>query len=407
MNPHAATSGRVADPAADASAERRCGNCGAALQGLHCHACGQPARSLVRHFRSVVGDFVDTVFNVDGRLLRTLGPLLLRPGFLSLEYLAGRRVRYVSPVRLFVFISLLAFLAGRLNIEPEVAGTAVDPPAATADFSQAASVDAVLAQRERALREFDARRFALDAPGVAVGLAGARAAIEQVAQARIDALRTAGGADTAAATDANGVATAAPVAGRPRDTPLEIRLGQGVWHPRDNPLQLAWLPEAANAQLNLWLQRGVDNLLELRGDRSARQRLGEYVLELLPQTLFVLLPVFALLLKLAYAFRRRLYMEHLIVALHSHAFLSLAVLLLALLGLLHAALAPGLARDGTSALSIALAAWMPLYLLLMQKRVYREGWGSTLLKYALLGTAYTALIGAGVVVTLLIGLVAM
>ncbi len=390
-------------PDTEASPARRCGNCGAALQGLHCHACGQPARGLVRHFRSVLGDFVDTVFNVDGRLLRTLGPLLLRPGFLSLEYLAGRRVRYVSPVRLFVFISLLAFLAGRLNIEPEAA-VAVPPGSAAAggDFSQARTVSEVLALRDRALSEFGAHRgFATDAPGVSLGLAGARAAIEEAAQARLDALRVAD-----SATPADPTATPPPAAAR-RDTPLEIRLGEGVWHPQRNPLRLAWLPEAANLRLNAWLQRGVDNLMQLRGDRSARQRLGEYLLELLPQTLFVLLPVFALLLKLAYAFRRRLYMEHLIVALHSHAFLSLAVFLLALGGLLQTALAPGLLRDGVGALSIGLAAWMPLYLLLMQKRVYREGWASTLIKFGLLGTAYTALIAAGVLVTLLVGLVSM
>ena len=39
----------------------------------------------------------------------------------------------------------------------------------------------------------------------------------------------------------------------------------------------------------------------------------------LPQTLIVLMPIFALMLKIAYWFKRRLYMEHLIVALHSHA----------------------------------------------------------------------------------------
>jgi hypothetical protein len=390
-------------PATEASPARRCGNCSATLQGLHCHACGQPARGLVRHFRSVLGDFVDTVFNVDGRLLRTLGPLLLRPGFLSLEYLAGRRVRYVSPVRLFVFISLMAFLAGRLNVEPEAEVATQTSPSALAaggDFSQARSGSEVIALRDRALGEFGAQHaFATDAPGVALGLAAARAAIEQAAQARLDALGAAGAPKPEAALP---TATA-----ERRATPLELRLGEGVWHPQQNPLQLAWLPDAANARLNRWLQRAVDNLLELRGDRGARQRLGEYVLELLPQTLFVLLPVFALLLKLAYAFRRRLYMEHLIVALHSHAFLSLAVFLLALGGLLQTALAHGLLRDGVAALSIALAVWMPLYLLLMQKRVYREGWVSTLLKFGLLGAAYTALIGAGVLVTLLVGLVSM
>ena len=71
----------------------RCGNCGAVLFGEHCYRCGQPDHGLVRHFSSVLGDFADTVLQIDTRLTRTLAPLLLRPGFLSSEYFAGRRVR--------------------------------------------------------------------------------------------------------------------------------------------------------------------------------------------------------------------------------------------------------------------------------------------------------------------------
>mgnify|MGYP006183550157 CR=1 FL=1 len=52
-----------------------------------------------------------------------------------------------------------------------------------------------------------------------------------------------------------------------------------------------------------------------------------------------------------------------------------------------------------------LIAWMPLYLLLMQKRVYRQGWIMTLLKYCVLGTCYLFLISLGATLTLLISLV--
>ena len=72
---------------------RRCENCGAQLLGEHCYSCGQSTRGLVRHFSSIMGDFFDTVLNIDSRVLRTVGPLFLKPGFLTLEYFAGRRVR--------------------------------------------------------------------------------------------------------------------------------------------------------------------------------------------------------------------------------------------------------------------------------------------------------------------------
>jgi hypothetical protein len=70
-----------------------CSNCGTPLLGEHCYHCGQPVSGLVRHFTSVIGDIADTLFEIDTRLTRTLMPLLLRPGFLSCEYFAGRRVR--------------------------------------------------------------------------------------------------------------------------------------------------------------------------------------------------------------------------------------------------------------------------------------------------------------------------
>ena len=63
-------------------------------------------KGLVRHFSSIIGDFLDSVFNIDARVFRTLWPLFAKPGYLSCEYFAGHRVRYVSPVRLFVFLSI-------------------------------------------------------------------------------------------------------------------------------------------------------------------------------------------------------------------------------------------------------------------------------------------------------------
>jgi len=49
-----------------------CQNCGVPLRGEHCYAGGQPTKGLVRHFSSIVGDFFDTVFNIDARVFRTL-----------------------------------------------------------------------------------------------------------------------------------------------------------------------------------------------------------------------------------------------------------------------------------------------------------------------------------------------
>jgi hypothetical protein len=55
---------------------RACANCGTPLLGPHCYRCGQPVDGLVRHFGSIMGDFLDTVLNIDARVFRTLWPLL-------------------------------------------------------------------------------------------------------------------------------------------------------------------------------------------------------------------------------------------------------------------------------------------------------------------------------------------
>ena len=103
--PHTATG----DPAAPA----RCANCDAPLQGLYCHACGarRVARGelSVRHLaHEVFQEFVDLEHS---KLFNTLSALCLRPGLLTTEYLAGRRPRYVRPLRLFLLMFAVTFIA--------------------------------------------------------------------------------------------------------------------------------------------------------------------------------------------------------------------------------------------------------------------------------------------------------
>jgi hypothetical protein len=130
------------------------------------------------------------------------------------------------------------------------------------------------------------------------------------------------------------------------------------------------------------------------------------LLAVAPQVLFVLLPVFALMLKLFYVFKRRLYMEHLIVAMHSHAFIMLSLLVLVTVDLLRIAVAPHVAILG-SVLGLLRAVawiWMLIYLLIMQKRVYRQRWLMTTLKYCVIGICYSVLVGIGTAFALLVSL---
>jgi hypothetical protein len=115
------------------------------------------------------------------------------------------------------------------------------------------------------------------------------------------------------------------------------------------------------------------------------------------------MPLFAVLLKVVYIFKRRLYMEHLMVALHSHAFIFMSLLLLAIVTLLRNATTaahPGL-DPVYNLLRSAIWIWLFVYLFLMQKRVYRQGWIMTSIKYGIVGICYTVIITIGLVGALL------
>ena len=122
--------------------------------------------------------------------------------------------------------------------------------------------------------------------------------------------------------------------------------------------------------------------------------------------MFVLMPVFALLLKLAYLGSGRLYLEHLVVALYSHAFLLLALLGIFVLVGLEQALVPHLAGSARLFGWLEGALWwaMPVYLLIMQKRTYGQGWGATVLKYGALGSVYVVLVTFAAVIAGFAGL---
>jgi hypothetical protein len=86
-----------------------CYNCGIRLTGPYCAACGQRALPLAITVREFLHDFVHETLHVDGRIFQSIRHLLLSPGFLTREYLAGRRAKWVSPIRLYLIFSLLFF----------------------------------------------------------------------------------------------------------------------------------------------------------------------------------------------------------------------------------------------------------------------------------------------------------
>ena len=127
----AADNGDTASPAGPAS----CPNCGALRAGSYCAACGQKAMPMAPTLSYFAHELTHELLHVDGKIFRSLRLLLARPGLLTQEIFAGRRASYVSPIRLYLIASILAFAVsavfgrfGEVNFDytPDP-GEAVDP----------------------------------------------------------------------------------------------------------------------------------------------------------------------------------------------------------------------------------------------------------------------------------------
>lgn len=88
--------------------EKNCLNCGTRLSGSYCHACGQKAH-VHRSVRGFLQDFVQGLFNFEGKIWRTLPMLAWRPGVMTRRYIAGERARFISPVALYLFTVFAMF----------------------------------------------------------------------------------------------------------------------------------------------------------------------------------------------------------------------------------------------------------------------------------------------------------
>lgn len=286
---------------APAPAHDACPNCGSRFgtpRPLFCPDCGQETHLRPPRVGEFIQQFGGNYFAAEGALWRTLALLLFRPGALTREYFAGRRKRYVLPLRLYLSLSLVALLAVKLA-HPDAAAFEADTGAELAR-----------------VRESSVTLIAFEG-GPRVGMEKGRFFCEGLPAAACRHLQ--------------------------RRIDLD--------------------PKAMTRELELASERFV----------------GHW-----GTAMFLLVPMFALWCQIAWLDRRLRYTEHLVYALHLHAF-WFAAIALAQLPL------PVLPAIATLA--------MPVYALLASRRVYGGGWWSTLLRNAAVALAYglTLAVALGVV----------
>lgn len=317
-----------------------CLNCGEELKGEYCYKCGQKGTEIDVPLGEVIQEFLRDELKIDARLNHTIIPLLFKPGLLTADYIAGRRVRYVPPLRMYVFISLVMFFllamgSRRFDMEKMITNAEQGSDSTKTTFA----ADSVA----QALRE----------AGLGDSLitnALKRHGIESPEHTR------------------NGKEAEEAIPG------LTLNLADSLEAPGDTTGFLHRFEKAA--------EQGWEKA------REDPKELLELAVEKFGHIMFLLLPIFALLLKLLYIRRGRYYMQHLIFSLHFHAYVFFILSIILALNLWGGVFLKQHADK---------LFWLvPLYLLLAMKRFYGQDFGRTAVKFLLLSFNYGIIFVLGV-----------
>lgn len=109
----------------EAAPSKFCANCGAELKGEYCHECGQQIFNPNSSVKDMILEYLNNAYMWDTKLLQTLWPLVRKPGLLTNEYMSGKIIAYMHPLKLnmfllFIFITMFVFFAGESKINDPI-----------------------------------------------------------------------------------------------------------------------------------------------------------------------------------------------------------------------------------------------------------------------------------------------
>ncbi len=317
-------------------------------------------------FRAFMREAAGRYVALDGRLWRTLFGLVARPGFLTQEYFAGRRRRYVRPARLFLVLYLLLFaVIGLLQSPADVADQVV--------FVR----ENAAAESEKAQQEEQAEVATDASTRGKAGVPGEPRKPPVQASPKELAIKPSPTVPPAA-TD---VSPPGPfvVASDGKDTFIGL----------DEDLNLTFKIRGKEAELPAFLRKRYDHFRALPNEEKA-ERLYSGMLRYGGYAMIILLPVFALLLKIAYLGsgnrhpgRPRRYAEHLVYSAHLHSFAALVIMLFMI------------APDGP--LRAALALWVVYYVMKARTVVYKGRWWGGVLRALVVASIYFVVVALAIV----------
>jgi len=335
-----------------------CENCGANMSGPFCAQCGQHAVDYRRSFGRVFADVLDSFLNWDSKFTISLWLLMSRPWKLTIDFLSGKRVRHMHPLRLYLLISIVFFFA----VNYWAKSIHADPSKLSAE--DRAEVAAEL-DKEDIPPELKARiRGAIDA----------RSPTQPEGQS----------SSPSPATTITPQPSASP-------SPLASPSPSGNFRP------MVQFDKPPSTKFERWLEQRAK---EKMGEHGSKMALFIATLfQNLPYMMLCCIPLFALVLKVLYLRKRIFYIDHLIYALHIHSFAYLAIISIVLTTI-------GLNRwiPGTLAGWIIAALWLSFatQIFLSIRRVYRQGWFFTIFKFFLGGFVYLMVLAVALATTFFI-----
>ena len=311
-----------------------CQNCDTKFDGKFCPNCGQSVKDYDKPFSFIFYNFAGDFFAFDTRFFRTIITLLLKPGFLTKEYFEGRRVKYAPPFRIFIFASFILFLL--LQIYTNKGFTTI--------------LDSTWSDEN--------------------GLA-----IDSVKWAEIDSILNVDIAISDSDSLLNEVDTV-------DESEMELNLNLDTFRDtrdlRHGLIKLAvFLEETLKTETDLKKREKLNESIRMcRAPEQATAKIIKYM----SWAFFLLLPIFALILKLVYIRRKQNYMRHLIFSIHIHSFIFVILTFIVGLHLIFA--------NNLGVVSIILLLFIPVYFIIALKKFYGQGIIKVIMKFLTVSFLY-------------------
>jgi hypothetical protein len=327
--------------------EKDCLNCGTIVQGRYCQVCGQENIEPKESFFSLVKHFVYDILHFDGKFFDTLKYILFRPGFISKQYVQGKRMRFLHPIRMYLFTSAVFFVVFFSTQGSKLAILDVN------------NTDRLLTNEERREEIADVNEDLAKTPG--------DTALLQLRERLLDTTKPMKASELFAT-------ASTPLVGF-EGSVKTVQQYDSVQRARPSEKRDGWM-----------MQRFKRKLFALNAKYSGRSDEGfktwiDLFVHKLPYLLFISLPFHALLLKLLYIRRKTFYYsDHAVFTLHQYIFSFILLLIVFFFNALHEWSGLKLFQYPIMAAAVA---W-PVYSYLSMKNFYSQGWIKTFSKFLLL-----------------------